>query len=96
MLSGPVSCPILVKVLTLNVAISIERLHFSNFCFSLSFVADSSNTEVMAPTSAERDPFLPTRRAMRFGQVVWLWVRVIFQWLVLFSSTEATLLDEHQ
>ena len=39
------SCPILFKVLTLNVAIWIECLHFSNFCFSLSSVADFSNTE---------------------------------------------------
>ena len=38
------SWPILFKVLTLNLAICIVLLHFSNFCFSLSFVADFSNT----------------------------------------------------
>ena len=32
--------PILFKVLTLNVTICIVGLHFSNFCFSLSSVAD--------------------------------------------------------
>ena len=49
------SCPILFKVLTLNIAICIVRLHFSNFC--LSSLADSSNTEARAPTSAGRAPF---------------------------------------
>ena len=38
------SCPILFKFLTLNVAICIVCLHFSNFC-CLSSVADFSNTE---------------------------------------------------
>ena len=46
------SWPILGKVLILNVAICIVRLHFSNFCFSLSFVANLSNTEARAPASA--------------------------------------------
>ena len=32
----------------------------------LSSVADFSNTEARAPTSAGRAPFLPARRAMRF------------------------------
>ena len=36
------SCPILFKVLTLNVAICIVCLHFSNF-YCLSSVADFSN-----------------------------------------------------
>ena len=59
------SCPILFKVLTLNVAICSVCLHFSSFdC--LSSVADFSNTEARAPTSAGRAPFLPARRAMRF------------------------------
>ena len=43
------SCPILFKVLTLNVTICIVRLHFSKYCFSLSSVADFSNTEARAP-----------------------------------------------
>ena len=63
------NCPILFKVLTLNVAICIVCLHFSSFCY-LSPVADFSNTEARAPTSAERTPFLPARRAMRFMYVV--------------------------
>ena len=63
------SCPILFKVLMLNVAICSVCLHFSSFCH-LSSVADFSNTEVRAPTSAGRAPFLPARRAMRFVYVV--------------------------
>ena len=46
------SCPILFKVLTLNVAICIVRLHFSNFC--LSSVVEFSNTEARP---AGRAPF---------------------------------------
>ena len=63
------SCPILFKVLTLNVAICSVYLHFSSFC-RLSSVADFSNTEARAPTSAGRAPFLPARRAMQFVYVV--------------------------
>ena len=49
------SCPILFKILTLNVAICSVCLHFSSFdC--LSSVADFSNTEARAPTSAGHDP----------------------------------------
>ena len=88
------SYPIVFKVLTLNVAICIMRLRFSYFC--LSSVADFSNTDTRAPTSAGRTPFLPARRAMRCGLVVWVWVMVIFRWLFLFSSIEATLIDEQQ
>ena len=73
------NCPILFKILTLNVAICIVRLHFSNFCFNLSSVADYLNTGVRAPTSVGCVPFLPARRAMRFGQMVWMWVMVIFR-----------------
>ena len=64
------SGPILFRVLTLNVVISIVCLHFSSFCLSLSSVADFSNTEFRTPTSAGRAPFLPARRAMRFMYVV--------------------------
>ena len=84
------SCPIFFKVLTLNVTICIMRLHFSNFC--LSSAADFSNTEARIPTSAGRTPFLPARRTMQFGQEVWVWVMIIFRWLFLFKSIEATLL----
>ena len=63
------SCPILFKVLTLNLTICRVGLHFSNFC-RLSSVADFSNTDARAPTSAGRAPFLPARRAMRFVYVV--------------------------
>ena len=73
------SWPILFRVLTLNVAICIVCLHFSSFCLSLNSVADFSNTEARAPTSAGRAPCLPARRAMRFMYVVWVWVTVIFR-----------------
>ena len=46
------SWPILFKVLTLNVTICIVCLHFSNFCFRLSSVADFLNTGSRVPTSA--------------------------------------------
>ena len=85
------SWPILFKVLTLNVAICIVCLHFSSFC-CLSSVTDFLNTEARAPTSAGRAPFL----LVRFMYVVWVWVMVIFWWLFLFSSIEATLIDEQQ
>ena len=49
------SWPILFRVLTLNVDICIVCLHFSSF--TLSSVADFSNTEARAPTSAGRAPF---------------------------------------
>ena len=50
------SCPILFSVLTLNVAICIVRLHFSNFCY-LSSVADLLNTEARTPTLSGRALF---------------------------------------
>ena len=89
------SCPILFKVLTLNVAICIVCLHFNNFCY-LSSIADFSNTEARALTSAGHDPFLPARRAMQFIHVVLVWIMVIFRWLFLFSSIETKLIDEQQ
>ena len=49
------SCPILFKVLMLNVAIYIVHLLFSNFC-CLSSEADFSNTEARASTFAGRAP----------------------------------------
>ena len=50
------SCPILFKVLTLNVAICSVCLHFSSFdC--LSSVDDFSNTAARVPTSAGCAPF---------------------------------------
>ena len=36
-------------------------------------------------------PFLPAWRTMRFGQVVWVLVKVIFRWLFLFSAIEVSL-----
>ena len=63
------SCPILFKLLTLNVAICSVCLHFSSFG-RLSSVADFSNTGARASTSAGRAPFLPARRVMRFVYVV--------------------------
>ena len=72
---------ILLKVLTLNVAICIVLLHFSKFCFSWSSVADFLNTGAKAQTSVGHAPFLPTWRVMRFEYVVWVGVIKIFQWL---------------
>ena len=71
------SWPILFRVLTLNVAICVVCLHFSNFC--LSSVVDFSNIQARAPASTGRTPFLPERRAMRFMYMVWVWVMVIFR-----------------
>ena len=79
------SCPILLKVLTLSVAICIVHLNFSYFCFSLKSVDDFLNTGAEAPTSSGRAPFLPARRAMRFGHVVWEWITVIFRRLCFYS-----------
>ena len=64
------SCPILFKVLMLNVATCIVCLHSSNFC--LSSVADFLNNEAKAPTSAGRAPFLTVPRAMWFECGSWL------------------------
>ena len=41
-------------------------------------------------------PFCVHDFIVQFGLVVWVWVMVIFRWLFLFSSTEATLIDEQQ
>ena len=62
------SCPILFKVLTLNVAICSVCLHFSSFD-RLSSVADFSNTDARAPTSAGRALFYP--REERCGLCMW-------------------------
>ena len=78
------SCPILFKVLTLNVAICSVCLHFSSFC-RLSSVADFSNTEARAPTSAGRAPFCVCGLSMGHGYL---------SMAVLFSSIEATLIEE--
>ena len=78
------NCPTLIKVQTLNVTICIVRLHFSYFSFGLSSVASFSDTEARAPTSAGCTLFLLARRVKRFGQVVWVWVMVIFRWLFFF------------
>ena len=87
------SWPILFRVLTLNVAICIVCLHFS----SLSSVADFSNTEARAPTSAGRAPFFYPREE-RCG--LWMWFEyeswLSFDGCFLFSSIEATLIDEQQ
>ena len=63
------SCPILFKVLTLNVAICIVIFHLRNFCFCLNSVADFSNAGARAPTLAGRILFLPARRTMQFGHL---------------------------
>ena len=89
------SCSILFKVLTLNVAICSDCLHFSSFdC--LSSVADFSNTEARAPTSAGRTPFF-TRAKSDAVCVSGLSVgHGYLSMAVLFSSIEATLIEEQQ
>ena len=62
------SCLILFKVLTLNVAICIVCLHFSNFC-CLSSVADFSNTEVRAQPQQDAPLFYPCEE--RCGLYMW-------------------------
>ena len=62
------SCPILFSVLTLNVDICNVCLHFSSFG-RLSSVADFSNSEARAPTSAGRAFFYP--REERCGLCMW-------------------------
>ena len=62
------SYPILFKVLTLNVAICIVCLHFSNFC-CLCSVVDFSNTKARVPTSAGAPLFYP--RKERCGFYMW-------------------------
>ena len=64
------SLPILFKVQTLNVAMCIVCLHFSSFC-CLSSVADFSNTEARAPTSAGRAPPFFYPREERCGLCMW-------------------------
>ena len=79
------SWPILFRVLTLNVAICIVCLHFSNFCLSLSSVADFSNTKARAQQDATL--FYPCEE--RCGLCMWF---ECGSWL----SLEATLIDEQQ
>ena len=89
------SCPILFKVLTLNIAICIVCLHFSSFC-CLSYVADFSNTETRAPTSAGRAPFFTRAKS---DAVCVCGLSVGYGYLsmaVLLSSIEATLIEEQQ
>ena len=89
------SCPILFKVLTLNVAICSVCLHFCSFC-RLRSVADFSNTESRAPTSAGRAPFF-TRAKSDAVCVCGLSVgHGYLSMAVLFSSIEATLIEEQQ
>ena len=89
------SCPILFKVLTLNVAICSVCLHFSSFNL-LSSVADFSNTEARDPTSAGRAPFF-TRAKSDAVCVCSLSVgHGYLSMAVLFSSIEATLIEEQQ
>ena len=89
------SCPILFKVLTLNVAICSVCLHFSSFC-RLSSVADFSNTEARATTSAGCAPFFTCAKS---DAVCICGLSVGHGYLskaVLFSSIEATLIEEQQ
>ena len=67
-----VCCPILFKVLTLNITICTVLLHLSNFFFffldfTLSSVAGFSNTGARAPASAEHTSFFTCAK----GNPVW-------------------------
>ena len=78
--------PILFKVLTLNVAICIMRLHFSSFC-CLSSVADFSEHWSQGSKLSRTRPFFTRAKSDGvYVWCVWVWVMVIFQWLFLFSS----------
>ena len=88
------SWSILFKALALNVAICIVLLHWRNFCLCLSSVADYSNTEARASTSAECAPFLLVWRAMGFGRMVWVRIMVIFRLLYFFTSSIDTILKD--
>ena len=79
----------------LNVTICSVCLHFSSFC-RLSSVADFLNTEDRAPTSAGRTPFLT---ALKSDAVCVCGLSMGHGYLsmaVLFSSIEATLIEEQQ
>ena len=70
-------------------------LHFNSFC-RLSSVADFSNTEARAPTSAGRAPFFTRTKS---DAVCACGLSVGHGYLlmaVLFSSIEATLIEEQQ
>ena len=70
-------------------------MHFSSFC-RLSSVADFSNTEARAPTSAGTRPFF-TRAKIDAVCVCGLSVgHGYLSMAVLFSSIEATLIEEQQ
>ena len=91
------SWPILFRVLTLNVAICIVCLHLSSFLFEFELCSWFFRTLRPGLQPQQDAPlFLPARRAMRFMYLVWVRVMVIFRWLFLFSSIEATLIDEQQ
>ena len=68
------SWPNLFKDLTLNVAIYIVFLHFGNFCFSLSSVAEFSDIGARVPTSArpslfyQRDEFWKSGLSVSHGK----------------------------
>ena len=87
------SCPILFKVLTLNVAICSVCLHFSSFD-RLSAVADFSNSQ--GSNLSRTRPFF-TRAKSDAVCVCGLSVgHGYLSMAVLFSSIEATLIEEQQ
>ena len=80
------SCPILFKVLTLNVAICSVCLHFSSF-LSFELCSQGSNLSRMCPffTRAKRDAVCACGLSVGHGYL---------SMAVLFSSIEATLIEE--
>ena len=84
------SWPILFKVLTLNVAICIMLLYFSNFCFSLSSVADFSNL------SRTHSFFTHAKSDMVWTSGLSVSHSKLSMAMFLSSSIEATFIDEQQ
>ena len=89
------SCPILFKVLTLNVAICIVCLHFSSFC-RFSSVAYFLNTDARAPTLAGCAPIFTRAKSDAICVCGLSMGHGYLSMAVLFSSIEATLIEEQQ
>ena len=80
---SPGSRLLIFKVLTMNVAICIVFFHFKNILFSLSAVADISNTVVWGPTTAGRahdSDFLFFLFIYLFIYLSMLWMPVV-EWI---------------
>ena len=90
------SWPILFKVLTLNVAICIVLLHFSNYCFNLSSVADFSNTDQGSNLSQTPHFFTRVKSHAVWTSALSMSHGDLLMAMFLFSFIEATLIDKQQ